>query len=122
MVRDWRANRILFLALCLLLCLALIGLSRAGLLGPLEDLASIPLNLATGVLNRAVITLTGGVSDLAQLQSLQQRNVALEESLAALTAELVALREIARDHARLAEMLESPTTKLWTAITRPPGT
>lgn len=110
MVRAWRANRILFLFLCLLVCLALIGLSRAGLLAPLEDLASIPLNLVTGVLNRATLSLTGGLGDLAQLQTLQQRNAALEESLAELTAELVALREIARDHERLAEMLDYTST------------
>lgn len=106
MVRAWRANRILFLAVCLLLCLALIGLSRAGLLAPLEELASVPLNLLTGVLNRAVLSLTGGVSDLAQLQALQQTNAALEEALAELTAELVELREIARDYERMAEMLD----------------
>lgn len=110
MVRAWRANRILFLAVCLLLCLALIGLSRAGLLGPLEELASVPLNLVTGVLNRAVLSLTGGVSDLAQLQTLQQTNAALEEALAELTAELVELREIARDYERMAEMLDYTST------------
>lgn len=110
MVRAWRANRILFLAVCLLLCLALIGLSRAGLLGPLEELASVPLNLVTGVLNPAVLSLTGGVSDLAQLQTLQQTNAALEEALAELTAELVELREIARDYERMAEMLDYTST------------
>ena len=110
MVRAWRANRILFLVVCLLLCLALIGLSRAGLLGPLEELASVPLNLVTGVLNRAVLSLTGGVSDLAQLQALQQTNAALEEALAELTAELVELREIARDYERMAEMLDYTST------------
>lgn len=110
MVRAWRANRILFLIVCLLLCLALIGLSRAGLLGPLEELASVPLNLVTGVMNRAILSLTGGVSDLAQLQTLQQTNAALEEALAELTAELVELREIARDYERMAEMLDYTST------------
>ncbi len=106
MVRAWRANRILLLVFCLLLSLLLIGLSNAGLLGPLEEVASIPLNLLTGALNQATLTLTGGVSDLAQLQSLQQRNAALEDALADLTSELVELREIARDYERLAEMLD----------------
>ncbi len=110
MVRAWRANRILFLVLCLLLCLALIGLSRAGLLGPLEELASVPLNLVTGVMNRAVLSLTGGVSDLTRLQTLQQTNAALEEALAELTAELVELREIARDYERMAERLDYTST------------
>ncbi len=106
MVRAWRANRILFLVFCLSLSLLLIGLSSAGLLGPLEEVASIPLNLLTGALNQAVLSLTGGVSDLAELQTLQQRNAALEDALADLTAELVELREIARDYERLAEMLD----------------
>lgn len=106
MVRAWRANRILFLVFCLSLSLLLIGLSNAGLLGPLEEVASVPLNLVTGALNQAVLNLTGGVSDLAELQTLQQRNAALEDALADLTAELVELREIARDYERLAEMLD----------------
>ncbi len=110
MVRVWRANRILFLALCLLLCLALIGLSRAGLLAPLEELATIPLNLATGVLNRATLTLTGGISDFAQLQSLQARNADLEDALARYQAELIELREIANDYERLAQLLDYTST------------
>ncbi len=110
MVRVWRANRILFLALCLLLCLALIGLSRAGLLAPLEELATIPLNLATGVLNRATLTLTGGISDFAQLQSLQARNADLEDALARYQAELIQLREIASDYERLAQLLDYTST------------
>ena len=110
MVRVWRANRILFLVLCLLLCLALIGLSRAGLLAPLEELATIPLNLATGVLNRATLTLTGGVSDFAQLQSLQARNADLEDALARYQAELIELREIASDYERLAQLLDYTST------------
>ncbi len=110
MVRAWRANRILFLVLCLLLCLALIGLSRAGLLAPLEELATIPLNLATGVLNRATLQLTGGVSDFVQLQSLQARNADLEDALARYQAELIELREIASDYERLAQLLDYTST------------
>ena len=110
MVRVWRANRILFLFLCLLLCLALIGLSRAGLLAPLEELATIPLNLMTGVLNRATLTLTGGVSDFAQLQSLRARNADLEDALARYQAELIELREIANDYERLAQLLDYTST------------
>ena len=110
MVRVWRANRILFLFLCLLLCLALIGLSRAGLLAPLEELATIPLNLLTGVLNRATLTLTGGVSDFAQLQSLRARNADLEDALARYQAELIELREIANDYERLAQLLDYTST------------
>ncbi len=110
MIRVWRANRILFLALCLLFCLALIGLSRAGLLAPLEELATIPLNLATGVLNRATLTLTGGIIDFAQLQSLQARNADLEDVLARYQAELIELREIASDYERLAQLLDYTST------------
>ena len=110
MVRAWRANRILFLALCLLLSLALIGLSRAGLLAPLEELAGIPLNLTTGLLNRGALALTGGVHDLGQLQTLQARNADLEDALARYQAELVTLREVAADYERLAQLLDYTST------------
>lgn len=110
MVRGWRANRILFLVLSLLLCLVLIGLSSAGLLAPLEDLVTIPLNLLTGVLNSITLTVTGGISDFTQLQNMRARNADLEDALARYQAELIELREIASDYERLAQLLDYTST------------
>ncbi len=110
MVRAWRANRILFLVLSLLLCLVLIGLSGAGLLAPLEELVTIPLNLLTGVLNRVTLTVTGDVSDFTQLQTMRARNADLEDALARYQAELIELREIASDYERLAQLLDYTST------------
>jgi rod shape-determining protein MreC len=85
-------------------------LSTAGLLGPFEDIALVPLNLVTGILNSVALSLTGGVTDLAELQSLRQRNAELEEALAQFQTELVDLREIASDYQRLTELLDYTTT------------
>jgi rod shape-determining protein MreC len=110
MVRDWRSNRPLFLGITLLFCVGLIVLSQTGLLSPLEDLAAIPLNLVSGVFNRAALSVVGGVTDLAELQNLRQRNAELEEALAQFQTELVELREIASDYRRLTDLLGYTTT------------
>jgi rod shape-determining protein MreC len=62
------------------------------------------------VLNRFVLRLTNDVYDLAELQTLQQRNSELEAALANLTGEVVELREIASDYRRLADLLNYTTT------------
>ena len=106
---TWRSNRLLFLGVSLVVSLGLIITSQIGLLRPLEDLASIPLNLVTGVFNRLALQVTGGVEDLVELQNLRQRNADLEEALAQYQTELVELREIASDYQRLAELLDYTT-------------
>jgi rod shape-determining protein MreC len=105
MVRNWRSNRTVFLVVTLLFCLGLMILSQTGLLSPLEDLASIPLNIISGALNNVTLSVVGGVTDLAELQDLRQRNADLEEALAQFQTELVELREIASDYERLTELL-----------------
>lgn len=109
MVRSWRSNRFLFLVVSLFACFALMILSTTGLLSPLEDLASIPLNALSAVFNRIALQLTDGVTDLSELQTLRQRNIDLEEALAQYQSELVELREIASDYERLAELLDYTT-------------
>jgi rod shape-determining protein MreC len=107
--RDWRSNRVVFLSVSLLLCVALIITSQLGLLGPLESLASIPLNVLSGVFNRIALSFTDGITDVAELQSLRQRNADLEEALAQFQGELVELREISSDYQRLADLLNYTT-------------
>ncbi|MBZ0303639.1 MAG: rod shape-determining protein MreC [Anaerolineae bacterium] len=110
MVRNWRSNRLLFLAVSLFFCFGLMALSQVGLLTPLEDLAAVPLNALSGVFNTIALSVVGGVTDLAELQNLRQRNADLEEALAQFQSELVELREIASDYKRLTELLDYTTS------------
>lgn len=108
-MRRWRSNRWLFLAVSVFFCLGLMFVSQAGLLAPVEGIAAIPLNFISGIFNNIALNLTGGVTDLAELQNLQQRNADLEEALAQFQSELVELREIASDYERLTELLDYTT-------------
>lgn len=110
MVRDWRSNRPVFLAVSLFFCIGLMILSQIGVLSPVENILAIPLNVVSGVFNDMALSLVGGVTDVAELQNLRQRNADLEEALAQFQAELVELREIASDYERLAELLDYTTT------------
>jgi rod shape-determining protein MreC len=109
-MRDWRANRLLFLTASLFFCFILMVLSVTGLLGPLETVVATPLNFVSGFVSRVTLTVIGGVEDLAELQTLRERNADLEEALAQFQSELVELREIASDYERLTELLDYTTT------------
>jgi rod shape-determining protein MreC len=85
-------------------CFGLIFASSAGVLSPVEGLLSIPVNFVTGILNRVALALSNGVTDIAELQYLRERNAELEETLALFQSELVELREIESDYQRLAEL------------------
>lgn len=107
--RNWRANRVLYLIVCLVLCGGLIAASSAGLLSPVEGLISIPLNAVSGVFNRAALSINNTLTDLSEIQSLRQRNADLEEALAQFQSEIVELREIASDYDRLTDLLDYTT-------------
>lgn len=107
--RTWRANRFLYLTVCLMLCVGLIAASRAGVLAPIEGVIAAPLNAITGVLNRVALSLSNAAQDIAEIQSLRQRNADLEEALAQFQSELVELREISSDYQRLAGLLDYTT-------------
>lgn len=109
MRRNWTANRILFLIFCLFLCGGLILVSAAGSLSVAEDTASTPLNFISGVFNNVAQRANTFAGDLAEIQTLRQRNAELEEALAQFQAELVDLREIASDYQRIADLLEYTT-------------
>ncbi|MBI5671385.1 MAG: rod shape-determining protein MreC [Chloroflexi bacterium] len=109
-MRTWRSNRVVFLVVCLLIGVALIVSSRAGLLAPVEGVAAVPLNFVSGILNRIGLGVNRGVTDWAEMETLRQRNADLEEALARFQSELVDLREIASDYQRLADLLEYTTT------------
>ncbi len=103
--RGGRSRSALFV-LTLGACFILFALSLLGLLTPIENLAASPLNAFSGILNRLALTITGGVSDFAELNQLRQRNADLEEALARLQPELVEAREIQADYERLAELFD----------------
>jgi rod shape-determining protein MreC len=107
--RNWRANRVLYLVVCLFLCAGLIVASNAGLLSPVEGILSVPLNAVSGVFNRVALGITNTLIDLSQIQTLRQRNADLEEALAQFQAEIVELREIASDYDRLSDLLDYTT-------------
>lgn len=110
--RGWRSNRTIFFIVCMLLCAGLIAASSAGLLTPVESVIATPLNAVSGFFNRAALVMTNAVADLAEFQSLQQRNAELETALARFQSELVELREIASDYRRLANLLNYTTTTI----------
>lgn len=87
------------------LSLILIVLGQSGALAPVESVLAIPLQALSEIMNRAAINLSGGVGDLAEIQSLQRRNAELEEALARFQSELVELREIENDYRRLSDLL-----------------
>ncbi len=104
-MRNWRSNRILFLGVCLVIAVGLIGISQAGFLGPVKGIVAVPLNFITGLFNRA--TLEGvKIADMSSdVPTLQKRVADLEEALARYQSELVELREVANDYQRLSELV-----------------
>jgi rod shape-determining protein MreC len=109
-VRSWRSNRRTFLLVCLVVIAGLIISSRIGLLNPVEGLASAPLNFVAGIFNRISLAISGSAGDLADIETLRQRNADLEEALVQFQSELVDLREIASDYQRLADLLDYTST------------
>ncbi|MBZ0278009.1 MAG: rod shape-determining protein MreC, partial [Anaerolineae bacterium] len=105
-MRRWRANRWIFLLVCLLGCGLLIAASQLGFLGPLESTGAAPLNFIAGLVNRVALSITGSIDDFTELDTLRQRNADLEEALAQLQSEVVQLREIESDYNRLAGLLD----------------
>jgi rod shape-determining protein MreC len=103
--RGVRANRGVYFTVLMVITLGLIAASQSGLLAPIEGLLAAPLNAISGVINRAAVQVSGGVLDLAEIQSLQERNADLEAALARLQAEVVDLREVSSDYSRLADLV-----------------
>ncbi|MBE2183628.1 MAG: rod shape-determining protein MreC [Anaerolineae bacterium] len=104
--RGLRSNKAIYFTVLLVLAVALIGASQSGLLSPIESVISIPLNAVSQVFNTLAMRLSGGAVDLAEIQSLQERNAELESALARLQAEVVELREVSSDYQRLADLVD----------------
>ncbi|MBK9750596.1 MAG: rod shape-determining protein MreC [Chloroflexi bacterium] len=108
--RGWRSNRSIFLIVSLIIAVGLIIASQTGLLSPLEDLVSAPLNAVSGLFNRAALAITDNINRFGDVQTLQQRIADLEEALALYQTELVEAREIVSDYGRLANLLDYRNT------------
>lgn len=102
MRRTGRRSWLFMLTTLIAVCIGLMGLSAAGFLAPLEEIAATPLNWVSGFFNRAGIAIGGGMEDLQTMEELQQRNAELEQAIALLQQEVVAQREIVVDYNRLA--------------------
>jgi rod shape-determining protein MreC len=105
MRRRWASNPLFYFFMCLSAALLIVVLSAAGVLAPVQNLLSIPLNAITGFLNRTAITVNNAGNELYDVASLRARNLELEAQLARITGEVIQLREVASDYQRLAQLL-----------------
>jgi rod shape-determining protein MreC len=95
----------LFLGVCLVIAIGLIGVSQAGFLGPVKGIVAVPLNFITGLFNRATQETVKVANMPSDVPALQKRVADLEEALARYQSELVELREVASDYQRLSELV-----------------
>jgi rod shape-determining protein MreC len=107
---GWQSNRLTFLIICLFLCALLMGLSAFGILAPVENLLSIPLNFLSRITTSISLSTSDAALSFSDVEALRERNAELEEQLAELTGEVVQLREIASDYERLSNLLEYTTS------------
>lgn len=104
-MRNWRSNRIIFLSVCLLICVGLIIGSQTGLLGPLRGIAAAPLNFIAGIFNRTTLDTVNTLNTETDVAALQKRIADLETALGNYQSELLELREVASDYQRLSELV-----------------
>ncbi|GAB4570779.1 MAG: hypothetical protein Kow0077_05760 [Anaerolineae bacterium] len=101
-----RTNRFVVFVISAVLCLIVLGISLAGISGPIEGLLAAPIQAVQGIVNGLVVRTGLFAQDLITLQQLESRNRDLEAALAAFQAEVVELREIRHDYDRIAALLE----------------
>ena len=100
-----RPSRFASLLVTLGFCAMLMFLALAGLLQPVEGVASIPLNALSGAFTRFALSISNTIEDLNELGRQQERIAELEEQLARRQIELIQLREAASDYDRLLDLL-----------------
>lgn len=112
MRRSIQSRRGVLLTGAILLCGLLIGLSATGLLAPLEALVAAPLEWASGLINRVAINTDEAIESNRTYAELVQYVAELETAFARQTAEVVALREIASDYERIADLVNYTSSVL----------
>jgi rod shape-determining protein MreC len=98
-------NRLIVFGVAMFVCICLIAVSLAGFLAPVEGVASVPLNFVQQAVSSGVRRITDFFNNLADVQTLQERNADLEAALVNFQREIVELREIRADYDRLSELL-----------------
>lgn len=98
-------RRLVLFGVAMFFCLGLLALGFAGLLLPAQNVASVPLSLLQQASSGVSRRISDFFSTLSDLQNLQRRNAELERALVNFQAEIVELREIRSDYARLAALL-----------------
>lgn len=106
MRRSWRSNRTLFLIICLIACGILFFASASGIIAPIEEIVSAPINGVTGLFTSISVNVINASNEPSDFESLQRRNAELEEQFALIQGEVIQLREVASDYQRLVGLLE----------------
>lgn len=100
-----RSGRLIIFGVSVFFCIGLIALSATGLLSPIGGLLNVPVAGAQRVVSGLTRRANSFVNDLANFQTLQQRNADLEKAFVALQAELVELRELKADYEQMSVQL-----------------
>lgn len=87
------------------LSVVLVALSLLGTLRPAEGIAQVPLTLLQSIFGDAAGDASTLADDLAEFQTLRERNRELEEALAVYQSELAELRAFRNDFERLADLV-----------------
>ncbi|MCD4684314.1 MAG: rod shape-determining protein MreC [Anaerolineae bacterium] len=101
-----RGGRVFTFGVTMIVVVMLIYLSSQGVLGPFENVVSVPLNAVQSVVGRASRGISGFIDDVSEYRRLRKRNQDLEEALAIYQAEVAQLREKGEDYDRLADLLD----------------
>lgn len=101
-----RASRVFSLVSTVVAVSLLIYLSASGVLGPVEDVVTVPLGAVQGAVANVSNALSDVADDLANFRRLEQRNQDLEEAYAIAQSQLAEYREKAQLYDELAALLE----------------
>lgn len=105
MRRRTSSIRLPALTVLILLCVALIVVSGGGGLDAIRGVIAAPFEFLSGLISRGNSTLENFSDQRRTYEELTQYVADLETTLAQLTAEVVALREIGADYQRLADLV-----------------
>ncbi len=87
------------------ICLILITASASGIFGPFQSVFSVPISLAQGAISSVSGRASTVIDQLSNFQSLEAQNAQLEHALVSFQSEIVDLRQIKADYARVVALL-----------------